>query len=189
MNMKNIKGYIEHLKESSNQEELNKGLLDATCKGKLEVVKSLLDRGANVNTGGLSNLTPLHFAANGGNTEIARFLLDRGAQVDAEGEGKQTPLHMAAIRGHTEVARLLLDRGANVNAVNMIKWTPLHETEWHGHTELARLLILRGADPFSAFKDLDDIIKFFKGDISWIPEEVKAKLERRVRSRGAFGRF
>jgi hypothetical protein len=59
----------------------------------------------------------------------------------------------------------------------------------HGRTEVARLLILNGADTFKAFDDPNAMIKFFKGNISWMPEEVKAKLERRVRSRQAFGRF
>ena len=88
-----------------------------------------------------------------------------------------------------EDVRNLLDRGAQVDAEDAYKNTPLHMAALNGHTEVARLLILRGADPFKAFDGLDDIIDFFDGSIGWMPEVLKAKLERRVRSRGAFGRF
>ena len=154
--MKNIKQYTDHLRESSDQKELNNGLLDASQEGNLEQAKSLLDRGANVN---------------------------------AEDVYKWTPLHNAAWNGHTEVVKLLLDRGANVNAENDVKRLPLYKAARMGHTEVAKLLILNGADPFKEFDGLGDIIDFFKGDISWMPEVLKAKLERRVRSKAAFGRF
>jgi len=187
--MKNIKTYSQALLESSDQKELNRKLLDASQEGNLKNVKSLLDRGANVNAENWEKKTPLHLAAFYGRTGAARLLIGRGAQVDAEDVDKWTPLHWAAFCDHTEVARLLLDRGANVDAENDDKDTPLHEAASYGHTEIAKLLILRGADPFKAFDDLDEIIELFKGDISWMPEELKAKMERRVRSRQAFGRF
>ena len=187
--MINIKRYTDHLKESSDQRELNNGLLYASQEGNLEEVKSLLDRGANVNAEGVYKWTPLHRAALNGHTEVARLLIDRGANVNAENGAKQPPLHKAALNGHREVAKLLIDRGARVDAEDVDKDTPLHWATSRGHIEVARLLILHGADPFRAFDGLDEIIEFFKGDIGWMPEELKAKLERRVRSRGAFGRF
>jgi ankyrin repeat protein len=154
--MNNTKTHDQEPPESSDQDELNWNLLDATARGNLEEVKSLIDRGAQVDTEDFGKKTPLHWAALNGRTEEAKFLIDRGTQVDAEDDTKQTPLYKAV---------------------------------WMGKTEIARLLIERGADPFKAFYDPNEIIKFFKGDISWIPEEVKAKLERRRRSQSAFGRF
>jgi ankyrin repeat protein len=172
--------------DTYSQKALDEELLSAAI---IENVRLFLDAGANVNAENDNKQTPLHLAAYHGHTEAAKLILDAGADVDAEDKYKWTPLHMAASRGRTEVARLLLDRGAQVDAVNMYKQTPLYLAAISGHTEVARLLILNGADPFKAFDGLDSIIEFFKGDISWMPEELKAKLERRVRSRGAFGRF
>jgi ankyrin repeat protein len=154
--MKNIKQYTDHIRESSDQDEINRKLLDASQEGNLKNVKSLRDRGANVN---------------------------------AENWEKKTPLHLAAFYGRTGAARLLIGRGAQVDAEDVDKWTPLHLAAATGHTEIARLLILNGADPSKAFDDLGAIIDFFDGSIGWMPEEFKSKLERRVRSRQAFGRF
>jgi ankyrin repeat protein len=187
--MKNIKTYSQALLESSDQDELNNGLLDAARDGNLEEVRSLIDRGARVDAEDNIKRTPLHRAAWRGQAEVAGLLIDRGARVDAEDNIKWTPLHWAAAYDRTEVMRLLLDRGANVDAEDAAKQTPLHFAALHGHVEVAGLLIDRGADPFKAFDGLDEIIEFFKGDISWMPEELKAKVERRVRSRGAFGSF
>jgi len=104
-------------------------------------------------------------------------------------EALDEELLSAAGNGIIENVRLFLDAGANVDAEDHIKQTPLHRAARNGHTEVAKLLILNGADPFKAFDDPNVMIKFFNGDISWMPEELKAKVERRVRSRGAFGRF
>jgi len=128
-------------------------------------------------------------AACEGRTGFAMLLLDRGANVNAGDVYNRTPLYLAAWNGHTEVARILIDRGANVNAETEKKWTPLHVAKYAGRKRAARLLIERGADPSKAFDDLGAIIDFFDGDISWMPEELKGKLGKRIRSRGAFGRF
>jgi hypothetical protein len=65
----------------------------------------------------------------------------------------------------------------------------LHRAVDFRRREDARLLILNGADALKAFDDVNAMIEFFNGDISWMPEELKSKLKRRMRSRGAFGTF
>lgn len=61
--------------------------------GPIEIVKLLLDHGADVNTKTSFNATPLHFAAQGKYISIAKLLIDRGAQVDAKDNAGRTPLN------------------------------------------------------------------------------------------------
>jgi len=162
----------------------------AAWNGHIEIARLLIKRGAQVDAEDKYKQTPLHMAAYNGHTGVARLLIERGAQVDAVNADKQTPLHWAAKNGHTGVARLLIERGAQVDAEDVDKWTPLHIARWtNAHKMFSKLVILRGADPFKAFDGPDEIIEFFKGDISWMPEELKSKMKKRSRSRGAFGRF
>jgi ankyrin repeat protein len=82
--------------------------------GNIEIVRILLDKGANVNVPRKDGITPLHLASNQGSVEIVKLLLDKGAKVDVKG-GKNsiTPLMLASMNGHTEVVKLLLERGAD----------------------------------------------------------------------------
>jgi ankyrin repeat protein len=128
----------------------------------------------------------LHHAALNGKTDEAIRLLDRGADPDAMINGT-TPLHWAAYSGHTDLASVLLDRGANVNSESYDDKTALQWAAEMGRTEACRLLIQRGADPFKAFGGANEILRFFGGNINWMPEDMKAKIRRMQRGKSAFG--
>ena len=93
--MKNIKTYTQTLNEAEGQGELNRRLMAAAEKGNTDVVKDLLDKGAQVDARTYRGYTPLRHAAFNGYTDTARLLLDRGAQVDAMDNDDNTPLHYA----------------------------------------------------------------------------------------------
>ncbi|EAQ85234.1 hypothetical protein CHGG_09248 [Chaetomium globosum CBS 148.51] len=94
-----------------------------------EVVRLLLEKGANVDASGgfFANAlqaaiveghssrfgNTLHLASYMGYIEIVRLLLDRGADVNSSGGDFDNALHVASFRGHTEIVQLLLDKGAN----------------------------------------------------------------------------
>jgi len=101
-------------------------LTQAAASGHLDAVRSLLARGAPVDSKDESDWTALHFAAAGGWTDVAAILLDRGADPNAHARFDMTPLHWAAMRGHAEVAGLLTRRGARADARNAYGMTPLH---------------------------------------------------------------
>jgi ankyrin len=81
-----------------------------------DVLRLLIEHGANVNAGNNEKMTALHGAAGSGHTEAIKLLLDHGANVDATTREKVTPLHCAAGGGHTEEMELLITRGADPNA-------------------------------------------------------------------------
>jgi ankyrin repeat protein len=84
-----------------------------------DMVRLLLQHGANPNKGDSGRRTPLALAAAGGQTEIVRLLLDKGAHIESRQgtyTAEQTPLLQAVRSLHLDTVQLLLTRGANVNA-------------------------------------------------------------------------
>ncbi len=72
-------------------------LMLASCFGRLEVVRFLVEQGAEVNAASRNamRVMPLHSAAAGRHVAVAEALLIHGAQVNARQEGGFTPLHAA----------------------------------------------------------------------------------------------
>ena len=85
------------------------------CKSKekfVNMLRLLLELGADPNICTNDHKTPLHKASSGGLLEAARLLLSHGAKVDEkDGEGK-TPFQLVAWDTHGELANLLLEHGA-----------------------------------------------------------------------------
>jgi ankyrin repeat protein len=141
-------------------------LQSAAAKGKLAVVKQLLDSGAAVDGLQQPGPTPLHFAADNGHKAVVDLLLSKGAKVDAQTENGATPLHLAARQGYESVAKALLTgAGASVNAQTKGRGansnfgmdplqlnglssgqTPLHLAAKAGYTGMVQLLLAKGAD-------------------------------------------
>jgi ankyrin repeat protein len=76
--------------------------------------------GANINTPGPEDMTPLHIAADRGNVAFAKALLDRGAEIDPINVFGNTPLWVAIMKQSRtcpdgSMIRLLLDHGADPN--------------------------------------------------------------------------
>jgi len=102
----------------------------ACFAAKINVIKLLIDKGANVNHKSKKNTTPLSMAifkdtnqnipdmANKSEDDIYNIcllLLNKGANVnDTQIEGA-SPLALASQYGYKNVVKLLLDRGADIN--------------------------------------------------------------------------
>jgi ankyrin repeat protein len=134
---------------------INKKLLQAVINGDAELVRVLLNSGANVTAKNNYNWTPLHFAAKNGYTEIVIDLLDKGADVNATANYEDDPngtqpsitaLHLAAQNEHAETVRALLNHSADVNAKDWKNKTPLHLAAYRGPTSIVIDLLNKGAD-------------------------------------------
>ena len=56
----------------------------AASKGRLEVIRILVESGANIEVKNSDNKTPLDLAVQGSKTEIVRYLVSKGAKVTPE---------------------------------------------------------------------------------------------------------
>ena len=130
-------------------------LYRAAVGGHLDVVRYLVEHGANVKSGlkEYERPYPLYGALQSGNTDVVGWLLDHGADINAVGEppgpwrSRGSALHLTA-RGEPKVkmAKFLLDRGASIDAKDEQGRTPLYwAVEW-GNVDIVKLLLAYGAD-------------------------------------------
>lgn len=114
--------------------------------GQLEVVKFLLENGANPNltSNNSFQVAPIHSACAISHFEIAAILIAHGADVNAKQAQGYTPLHSAAHNGKTELVKLLVDNNANTNAKTDSGQTPLEMALEKNFVETAVVLMKSG---------------------------------------------
>jgi ankyrin repeat protein len=158
-------------KAKPNYEDLDRTLVAAIREGSHEIVRALLDRGADVNTRNEVGDTALMQAALNADKEMIQLLLQRGADVRARGVYDVTPLlralhdadkvqlllHHGArideramvlaamIPSSRKTLELLFHRGGSVNA-NVGKYTVLMAAAYSGDLDAATWLVEHGAD-------------------------------------------
>jgi ankyrin repeat protein len=123
-------------------------LNSAAVKGRNQIVKLLIEKGADLNSG-----TPLIAAATDGHMEVIELLIANGADVNAKANDQLggTALHMTANLGHKKIVELLVAAGADVNAKMLHGMTPLHFAA--NNKGIAKFLIDKGADVNAKLND------------------------------------
>ena len=78
----------------------NSPLIDASCNGHLEVVRYLLEHGADRDKAEIDGWTSLHFAAIHYHQEIAKLLMVNGADLNARTNDGRVPIAVEMLGWH-----------------------------------------------------------------------------------------
>ena len=89
-------------------------LMSAVENHQTEVVRLLLNDGANVNIQDVRGNTALMGASLKGETAIVSDLLKQGAKVNIENDDAETAIFYAVVNGRTDIIKLLIESGADV---------------------------------------------------------------------------
>ena len=127
----------------------------ASSRGQANVVRSLIDRGADLNAkskdwdddGYDVECAPLLIAIEENCQDIVLLLLEGGADTEIWNSSKETPLHMASCYGWPDIVQQLISHGADLNAESEFGFTALHEASLDGSPEISRILLEHGANP------------------------------------------
>ena len=119
--------------------ELNEQLLDAVMLGKIEEVKFLIEKGADVNAKNDYDCTAFELAVIHNHIGMIKFLVENGA------DGVMN-LTLAAAIGHLEMVKLLIEYGADIDERDDYDITPLIAAAYNGRIETVKFLIENGAD-------------------------------------------
>ncbi len=140
-------------KRSTHDQKMLDALMGAAEKGDLEMVKSLIAEGANINGKDDIGETALMQAvlAHPPHLDVVNLLIEKGADLHAKNKNGEVLMYAVADeRQCPELVKLLLDRGGNVNARDADGDTPLMRAvngfRINISLEVVKLLLARGAD-------------------------------------------
>lgn len=154
-----------------------------------EIIRLLIDHGADVNAPRTDGWTPLNTAAHHGQSDVielliskgadvkvydseplrtaitqgrydaARIMIKHGANVSGKNPYDESPVLIASQCNNIPMAKLLIDNKANVDIPNIDGKTPLFYAAYNGHLEMVKLLVSKGADVNTHAKDNMSILQ------------------------------
>ena len=147
-NLKKVKEYLDELPNvdlvSSSYDPITYCPLEYACeKGSMEIVKYLVERGANITD------SVLWYASEESHREILKYLLEKGAD-------KNKALIAASGAGHLETVKYLLEKGADKNKA-------LIPASRYGHLNIVKYLVENGVNV-----NITEIVKEKEGDVIWV---------------------
>jgi ankyrin repeat protein len=118
-------------------------LLHAAAKnGNPELVKALIEKGAQVNILDNMRRTPLHYAAENGRDVACEELISKNAPVNNIDYAGHTPLHLSVINQRHNVVELLVNnKQVYCDAVDYSKRTPPYYACINGDEKLVKKLL------------------------------------------------
>lgn len=114
----------------------------ASGHGHSEIVKQLIEFGADVNRMSVQHQTPLSDACENGHVDVVRLLICKGAEVDpSEVDFEQSPIHFACLEGHIDIIELLISKKPSI--LQKSGQVLLYTAAFEGHLEVVKFLIKR----------------------------------------------
>ncbi|XP_022094133.1 ankyrin repeat, PH and SEC7 domain containing protein secG-like isoform X1 [Acanthaster planci] len=140
------------LKESSadmnfgHSGDYRTALLRACQYGQVDVVKELLEAGADTSIRTVKNRTLLHEACVGGHPKVLELLLDRFDDIDAVDAEGQSACHVAGFQGELECLQVLAEKGADTSLEDKNLKSPAHLAAERNHPRILSYLLSKGVD-------------------------------------------
>jgi ankyrin repeat protein len=139
-------------------------ITEAIRNNRLDMIKLLVEHGADPSKTTSLGESYLHFAAFLNKPDMIDYFIEAGLDVDIRKNGGLTPLHLAAVTGHGDVAERLIAKGADCRARTDDGGTPLHYAEAAGQSDMADLLRAQGAE------DLPRNFPVYRGKYLGVPK-------------------
>jgi ankyrin repeat protein len=118
----------------------------AAEKGRLEMAKILIARGADARALTPNGETVLHAASMIESSALTTVLVQAGAEINRANHDGETPLYWAAMTGTFLAVKALADAGADLNVQETRGGnTALHAAAWHNDVVLVHFLLSRNA--------------------------------------------
>ena len=123
-------------------------LMDACESGTFEMVKYLVERGADIDAVDDDELgmNALMIACRDGSFKMVKYLVDNGADIEILNNEGWNAVMFACEKGNFEMVKYLLEKGADIHTVNVKEENALMYACKYGTFKIAKYLVEKGAD-------------------------------------------
>ena len=122
----------------------------ASFQGNIDIIKYLINYGADILALTTRNLNVLHFASQGNqpNALVYYYIFHKDKiNLEKVDKGGSTPLHWACYSGSVEIAMYLINYNVSINIKDLNGNTPLHLAVIKSSYKMVQKLLQNGADP------------------------------------------
>ena len=126
-------------------------VMNAAIRGHEDVLRKLLNAGAQADRANARGWTPLMFAARNGSVVCLQTLMEHNASLNVTPDG-WTPLKEAARNCHPKIVAILLAAGANAHYRDKCGWSALDDAAHYGCPECLNVLLESGGYDQSAIR-------------------------------------
>lgn len=177
----------------------NTAIAQAVKSGNLDLVKLMLDRGADVDLTHKEigyKMTPLMFATQNGDIDMVKLLLDHGANPNAKSVSNISALAYAVEKHKTHdhdirLLELLLDAGADPTAplsrFSALTFDVVDYAAEQGNIKAIETIFTRSRNSMLRFKDEEKLTRFFKQMGYEVPDSVLERWRKISRGKNMFG--
>ena len=118
----------------------------AAAYGHPEMVKYLIEKGADVNIPNDFGYTPILGAASGGKVECMQYLIEAGADINMKLPQGEALIHLAALSGNLDMVKMLVENGADINQRTDYGRIPVINALYSQQLEVIEYLVEHGAN-------------------------------------------
>jgi ankyrin repeat protein len=123
-------------------------LLSAVTSGNIDIVKLLVENGANINLTAVNGSNSLLQSVIMNNTDMVKYLVSKGVKINIGGSERDIPLIVAIKNQNFDIVKVLVDGGADINWGN--NSPPLYYAikiiYRRGTTDILKYLLEHGVD-------------------------------------------
>ncbi len=139
-------------------DEQQNALMLAAAFSQEDILATLLEAGADIESKDIYGWTALTHAAYNGHAYTVYLLINEGAEFDSPTNDSWTPIMITSRIGHGDVIEVLLQFGASIDGKNAEGWTPVMIATISNHIAVVQLLLDYGADIYQVNKNGDTVI-------------------------------
>jgi ankyrin repeat protein len=124
-----------------------------------DVIRCLVELGADIHQGNRCGETPLHLAVENGKLEMLKYFDERGANFDLQNANGCSLLHCAAKETNLEIVEYVAKRCVNIDAVDSKGETPVMYAAHKGSLSIVKYLIdVKNANAYMRNKNGDTLL-------------------------------